>query len=266
MNRKKLISEIKSKNSCLCVGLDSDVEKLPGHLPKDAYGIIEFNKQIIDATRDLCVAYKINTAFYECLGAGGWRAMEETVNYIAGDHFIIADAKRGDIGNTSTQYAKAFFEKLNFDAITIAPYMGKDSILPFLHFEHKWAIILALTSNEGSADFQKLNCEGAHLWQQVLKATKEYGSDENIMYVVGATRADDLKKVRAIVPSHFLLIPGIGAQGGSIAEVMKHGKNKDAGLLINVSRSIIFAGDGKDFAEKAREAALSFKNEMKEYL
>lgn len=248
------------------MGLDSDIEKLPGHLPKNAAGVLEFNKKIIDATHDLCVAYKINTAFYECLGTDGWKIMESTVDYISKDHFIIADAKRGDIGNTSTQYAKAFFEKLRFDAITIAPYMGRDSIDPFLKFENKWAIILALTSNEGSADFQKLKCGNHFLWEEVINNTKQYGTRENIMYVVGATRTDDLEKIRSLIPHHFLLIPGVGAQGGSISAVMAHGKNSDTGLLINVSRSVIFAGKEKDYAEKAREAALSFRNEMKEYL
>ncbi len=266
MNRKKLVAQIRAKHSCLCVGLDSDIEKLPKHLPQTADGILFFNKQIIDATRDLCVAYKINTAFYESLGAEGWKVMEETVKYISGDHLVIADAKRGDIGNTSTQYAKAFFEKIPFDAITVAPYMGKDSISPFLQFKDKWVIILGLTSNAGSSDFQKLNCGNELLWQQVIRVSKEFGTEENTMYVIGATRADDLEKVRAIIPDHFLLIPGVGAQGGSISEVLKKGKNADVGLLINVSRSIIFAGGNEDFAAKAREAALSFKNEMKEYL
>lgn len=266
MDRKKLISEIKAKGSCLCVGLDADIEKLPKHIPQTADGILFFNKQIIDATSDLCVAYKINTAFYESIGAEGWKVMDETVKYISKNHLIIADAKRGDIGNTSTQYAKAFFETMDFDAITIAPYMGKDSISPFLQFKDKWVIILGLTSNAGSEDFQKLKCGDELLWQQVIRKTKEYGTDENILYVIGATRTDDLEKVRRIVPNHFLLIPGVGAQGGSISEVLQKGKNGDVGLLINVSRSIIFAGSNEDFATKAREAALSFKNEMKEYL
>lgn len=266
MNRKKLVAEIKAKHSCLCVGLDSDIGKLPKHIPRTADGILIFNKQIIDATSDLCVAYKINTAFYESLGAEGWNIMEETVKYISDDHLVIADAKRGDIGNTSTQYAKAFFEKMDFDAITVAPYMGKDSIVPFLQFSNKWVIILGLTSNAGSADFQKLKCGEELLWQQVIRTTQEYGTNENIMYVIGATRADDLQKVREIIPNHFLLIPGVGAQGGSISEVLTKGMNTDVGLLINVSRSIIFAGGDEDFAAKARAAALSYKNEMKDYL
>lgn len=266
MNKKILITEIRTKQSCLCVGLDSDIEKIPQHIPRTADGILFFNKQIIDATRDLCVAYKINTAFYESLGVEGWKVMEETVKYISDDHLVIADAKRGDIGNTSTQYAKAFFETMDFDAITVAPYMGKDSISPFLQFQDKWVIILGLTSNAGSSDFQKLNCGNELLWQQVIRVTKEFGTDENTMYVIGATRADDLQKVREIIPNHFLLIPGVGAQGGSISEVLTKGMNTDVGLLINVSRSIIFAGDDEDFASKARAAALSFKNEMKEYL
>lgn len=266
MKRKKLVDEIKKKRSCLCIGLDSDVEKLPPQFSRNAEGVFNFNKEIIDATSDLCVSYKINTAFYESLGTAGWIAMENTVNYIPEDHFKIADAKRGDIGNTGGNYAKAFLMNLPFDAVTVSPYMGADSISPFLQYGGKWAIILGLTSNPGSEDFQKLHCENQLLWQKVLQTTSSYGNDENLMYVIGATRAEDLKSVRTIVPRHFLLIPGVGAQGGKVSDVMNAGMNEDIGLLINVSRSILFAGSGKDFAKAARSAALSFHNEMKEYI
>lgn len=248
------------------MGLDTDLEKIPDHFEKKTSSIFPFNKEIIDATKDLCVSYKINTAFYEVYGAEGWKALEQTVNYIPSTHFKIADAKRGDIGNTSSQYAKAFFENLSFDAITIAPYMGRDSIEPFLKFKNKWSIILALTSNEGSADFQQQLCGEKPLWQSVLEKTSQYGSYENTMYVVGATKANDLKSVREIVPNHFLLIPGVGAQGGSVREVMENGKNEDCGLLINVSRGIIFAGKDRDFAKKARQIAMLYKIEMKNCL
>ena len=266
MNRKEIISQIFKKKSCLCVGLDTDLEKIPDHFEKKPSSIFPFNREIVDATKDLCVSYKINAAFYEAYGAEGWKALEQTVNYIPSTHLKIADAKRGDIGNTSSQYAKAFFENLPFDAITIAPYMGRDSIQPFLKCENKWSIILALTSNEGSADFQQQLCGQKTLWQSVLEKTSQYGSDENTMYVVGATKAKDLKTVRAIVPNHFLLIPGVGAQGGSVREVMENGKNEDCGLLINVSRGIIFAGKDRDFAQAAQNAAAAFQTEMKDYL
>lgn len=266
MNKQQLISEIRAKQTCLCVGLDTDIDKLPAHLSKDAAGMLAFNKAIIDATADLCVAYKVNTAFYESLGAAGWQVLEETAAYIPDTHFRIADAKRGDIGNTSLQYAKAFFETMPFDAVTVAPYMGKDSVSPFLTAQGKWAIILGLTSNPGSEDFQRLPAGDQPLWEQVLQTTSTYGSDENIMYVVGATRAQDLERVREIVPDHFLLVPGVGAQGGSMEEVIRNGKTADIGLLINASRAIIFAGTGRDFDSKAREAALAYHDEMKTYL
>lgn len=266
MNRKELITQIFEKRSCLCVGLDSDIEKLPGHFEKKVSSLLDFNKKIIDATKDLCVAYKINTAFYEAYGSEGWKVLEQTVNYIPSSHFKIADAKRGDIGNTSLQYAKAFFTNLPFDAITIAPYMGKDSIEPFLTFENKWSIILALTSNAGSEDFQQQTINGKPLWQIVLEKTSTYGTVENMMYVVGATKANDLNKIRQVVPDHFLLIPGVGAQGGSVKEVLENGKNDACGLIINVSRGIIYAGSGKDFAKEAHNAALKFQTEMKDYL
>lgn len=266
MNRQGIIEAIRSRKSCLCVGLDPDIAKLPGHLPRNAASITAFNKEIIDATRDLCVAYKLNTAFYEVWGATGWRVMEETVSYIGNEHFLIADAKRGDIGNTSAQYAKAFLENMSFDAITVSPYMGSDSIQPFLGIPEKWVIILGLTSNKGSIDFQKQPAGEGPLWERVLQTTSGYGTMENLMYVIGATQATDLKRVREILPGHFLLIPGVGAQGGSVAEVMANGCNRDCGLLINVSRSIMFAGGGHDFAIAARQAASRFQNEMKDYL
>lgn len=266
MNRQGIIEAIRSRKSCLCVGLDPDIAKLPGHLPRNAASITAFNKEIIDATRDLCVAYKLNTAFYEVWGATGWRVMEETVSYIGNEHFLIADAKRGDIGNTSAQYAKAFLENMPFDAITVSPYMGSDSIQPFLGIPEKWVIILGLTSNKGSIDFQKQPAGEGPLWERVLQTTSGYGTMENLMYVIGATQATDLKRVREILPGHFLLIPGVGAQGGSVAEVMANGCNRDCGLLINVSRSIMFAGSGHDFAIAARQAASRFQNEMKDYL
>lgn len=266
LNRKELISQIGQKKSCLCVGLDSDLKKLPEHFSKNAESVFEFNKAIIDATQDVCVAYKINTAFYESMGTKGWQALENTVRYIPDSHFKIADAKRGDIGNTSAQYAKTFFEAMPFDALTVSPYMGRDSIEPFLQFEGKWVIILALTSNPGSNDFQKLKTGEDTLWQQVLKTTSGYGNASNTMYVVGATQASELKHVRNIIPDHFLLVPGVGAQGGSLKDVMAYGKNTDTGLIINVSRAVIFAGHDKDFAKKSREAAIKYHNEMKTYL
>lgn len=266
MNRKNLINTIREKRSCLCIGLDTDIDKLPSHFSKSPQSVLDFNRQIIDATQDLCVAYKINTAFYEALGSEGWEVMEKTVNYISKNHLKIADAKRGDIGNTATQYAKAFFEKLSFDAITISPYMGTDCIIPFLHYKNKWVIILGLTSNPGSAEFQKQVCGDEPLWERVLKVTAKCSDENNVMYVVGATRGDDIAKVRSVAPRHFFLVPGVGAQGGKISEVMSLGKNDDVGLLINVSRSVIFAGNEKDFASRARDAAMNFRNEMKEYI
>lgn len=266
MNKEKLAAEILKKKSCLCVGLDSDPLKLPEHFSRTPESVWEFNKSIIDATLDTCVAYKINTAFYESMGWKGWQILEKTANYIPDSHFKIADAKRGDIGNTATQYAKSFFEAMPFDAVTVAPYMGRDSIEPFLMFEGKWAIILGLTSNAGSNDFQQLKTGDNYLWQEVIRKTSQFGSPENTMYVIGATKPEEFENIRKIVPDHFLLVPGVGAQGGNLQEVMLNGKNKEGGLLINVSRAIIFAGKGKDFAEKARESALSYHNEMKNYL
>ncbi len=266
MNRKNLIQQIKEKQSYLCIGLDTDVEKIPVHLQSHPDAVFEFNKQIIDATKDLCVAYKINTAFYEAQGVKGWEALEKTANYIPSSHFKIADAKRGDIGNTSHQYAKAFFETIPFDAVTVAPYMGSDSIKPFLEYKDKWTIVLGLTSNAGSKDFQQQRLDGKYLYEEVIKKTAEWGATDNLMFVVGATRAADISSIRKIVPDHFLLIPGVGAQGGSLADVSKYGLNADCGLLVNASRAIIYAGNKENFAEEARAVSLQYQTEMKSYL
>ena len=275
MTRKQLIQQIEQKKSYLCVGLDTDITKIPKHLQSHPDAVFEFNKQIIDATQDLCVAYKINTAFYEALGVKGWEAMEKTVNYIPKDQFIIADAKRGDIGNTSSQYAKAFFETLDFDAITVAPYMGEDSVKPFLEFENKWAIVLGLTSNSGTKDFEQLklvseetNQSGLSefLYETVLKKVSNWGNINNLMFVVGATKATDLVQIRKIIPDHFLLVPGVGFQGGSLKEVSKYGMNADCGLLVNASRAIIYASEEEDFATEARAIAQQYQSEMATYL
>jgi orotidine-5'-phosphate decarboxylase len=263
MNREELISQIKQKKSFLCVGLDTDIKKIPAHLLELENPIFEFNKQIIDATKDLCVAYKPNIAFYESMGVDGWTALQKTLDYIPENIFTIADAKRGDIGNTSNMYAKAFFENMNFDAVTVAPYMGSDSVTPFLEFENKWAIVLALTSNKGSLDFQNIEDKnGKQLFEQVLETSQTWGTDENMMYVVGATRAEQLSKIREIIPSHFLLIPGVGAQGGNLKDVVKYGMNEDCGLLVNSSRGIIYAGNDVDFADRTRKAAQELQQEM----
>jgi len=268
MNRIQLINRIKATGSYLCVGLDTDITKLPKHLKGTPNAVFEFNKAIIDATKDYCVCYKINTAFYEAQGLKGWEAMEQTVNYIPATHFTIADAKRGDIGNTSDQYAKAFFEVMNFDAITVAPYMGEDSVRPFLQYEDKWAIVLGLTSNKGSADFQRIPVGASQrpLYETVLDTISEWGTPNNLMYVVGATQASDLKHIRNLIPNHFLLVPGVGFQGGSLAEVSHYGMTKDCGLLVNASRAIIFASDKEDFAEAAQQVAKEYQSEMQEYL
>jgi len=266
MTKKYLVDQIKGKKSYLCVGLDTSIEKIPEHLQSSNDAVFEFNKQIIDATKDLCVGYKINTAFYESSGIKGWEAMEKTVNYIPPTHFKIADAKRGDIGNTSSQYAKAFFEVLNFDAITVAPYMGYDSIQPFLTYENKWTIVLGLTSNKGSEDFQQLKTGDNYLYETVLKKVSDWGTKENLMFVVGATKATELESIRKIIPDNFLLIPGIGFQGGSLEEVSKYGMNKDCGLLVNASRTIIYAGEHENFANEARIIAQEYQKEMMSYL
>jgi len=255
MNRIDLYNQIRLKKSYLCVGLDSTLEKIPEHLKKTSNPVFEFNRQIIDATAPFAVAYKPNLAFYEYRGIEGWQDLQLTAQYLKSTYpeiFVIADAKRGDIGNTSAMYAKAFFETMNFDAVTVAPYMGEDSITPFLGYKDKFIIILALTSNTGSADFQNvLSADGKPLYTEVLEKSKKWGTEDNIMYVVGATRASEFTNIRKIVPGHFLLVPGVGAQGGSLAEVSDLGMNNQCGLLVNASRSVIFAGNGHDFAEKA---------------
>ena len=263
MTRQELIFQIKQKQSFLCVGLDTDIKKIPTHLLELEDPIFEFNKQIIDATKDFCVAYKPNIAFYESMGVSGWNSLQKTLDYVPNDIFTIADAKRGDIGNTSNMYARAFFENMNFDSITVAPYMGSDSVTPFLKFKDKWAIVLVLTSNKGGLDFQKIEDKnGKQLFEQVLETSKQWGSDENMMYVVGATRTEELLQIRAIVPNHFLLVPGVGAQGGSIKDVAKYGLNSDCGLLVNSSRGIIYAGNDVDFAQKAKVQAKKLQKEM----
>ena len=262
MTKAELIQQIRLKKSFLCVGLDPDLDKLPPHLLETEDPIFEFNKAIIDATKDLCVAYKPNTAFYECHGVKGWESLEKTINYIPKDCFIIADAKRGDIGNTSSYYAKTFFETLPCDAVTVAPYMGSDSVKPFLDFEEKWVILLALTSNQGSLDFQFTESEGTKLYEKVLKKAQEWGTDEQLMFVVGATRAEEIAKVRALAPNNFFLVPGVGAQGGSLDEVVKYGANNECGLLVNSSRGIIYASRGEDFAMAANGEALKIQSEM----
>jgi orotidine-5'-phosphate decarboxylase len=261
----KLISEIKKKQSFLCIGLDVDLNKIPNHLLKEEDPIFAFNKAIIDATHHLCVAYKPNTAFYEAYGIKGWKALEKTINYLNETHpeiFTIADAKRGDIGNTSTMYAKAFFEDLAFDAVTVAPYMGKDSVEPFLAFENKHTILLALTSNKGAFDFQTKTIEGKEVYKHVLETSKSWTNSENLMYVVGATKAEYLGAIRNIIPDSFLLVPGVGAQGGNLQEVCKYGMNASCGLLVNSSRGIIYASHGEDFAEAAAKASKALQEQM----
>ncbi|OXA72750.1 orotidine-5'-phosphate decarboxylase [Flavobacterium aquidurense] len=269
MTTQQLHEQILSKKSFLCVGLDPDLTKIPAHLLETEDPIFEFNKAIIDATHDLAVGYKPNTAFFEAYGIKGWMSLQKTINYINENFpeiFTIADAKRGDIGNTSSMYAKAFFEDLNFDSVTVAPYMGKDSVEPFLAFENKHTIMLALTSNEGAFDFQTLTTNGKELYKQVLETSKTWKNSHNLMYVVGATKAEYFADIRKIVPDSFLLVPGIGAQGGSLSEVCKYGMNDKVGLLVNSARAIIYASKGTDFAEKAREEALSVQKEMEKIL
>lgn len=265
MNVTELISEIRRKKSFLCVGLDTDITKLPEGISRDAEGIIEFNRNIIEATKDFAVAYKLNTAFYEQLGSEGWRVLEKTREMLPSNVLSIADAKRGDIGNTSTMYAKAFFETLDFDALTVAPYMGFDSVEPFLQFDQKITIVLGLTSNKGSADFQTNSLYQPPLYQTVLERVASWGNPNNLMFVVGATKADALNEIRRIVPDHFLLIPGVGAQGGSAVEVCEYGTNSNGGLLINSSRGIIYASSGTDFAEVAREEARKLAQQTAPY-
>ena len=265
MTTKALVEQIRRKNSFLCIGLDVDLNKIPSFLLEKEDPIFEFNKAIIDATHHLCVAYKPNTAFYEAYGLKGWKSLEKTINYLNENYpeiFTIADAKRGDIGNTSTMYAKAFFEDLSFDSVTVAPYMGKDSVEPFLAFKEKHTIMLALTSNQGAFDFQTLTAEEKPLYQQVLETSKGWTGAENLMYVVGATKAEYFKEIRAIVPNAFLLVPGVGAQGGNLEDVCKYGMSENVGLLINSSRGIIYAGQDENFAQASAQKALELQQAM----
>jgi len=286
MTRQQLVDQIFLKKTYLCVGLDTNLTKIPKHLQSHPDAIFEFNKQIIDATKDYCVSYKINTAFYEAEGLKGWEALEKTVSYIPSTHFKIADAKRGDIGNTSAQYARAFFETLNFDAITVAPYMGEDSIKPFLEYENKWTIVLGLTSNKGAKDFElqqilhqtKTGAEAAELaldagshkteflYENVLRTVSEWGTPDNTMFVIGATQADEFVNIRNITPDHFYLVPGVGAQGGSLKDISEKAMTKDCGLLVNVSRAIIYASEKEDFATEAAAIAQQYAVEMASYL
>ena len=282
MTRSQLVEKIFARQSYLCVGLDTDFSKIPAHLKSEPEPVLSFNKAIVDATREVCVAYKINTAFYESMGAEGWEVMEKTVRYIGTDHFTIADAKRGDIGNTAEQYAKAFFETLSFDAITVAPYMGEDSVKPFLQIHGKWGIVLGLTSNAGAADFELQHMismrenleEGVHirkqettpLYEVVMRKVSTWGNPENLMFVVGATQADAFSHIRNISPDHFYLVPGVGAQGGSLEAVSRKAMTKDCGLLVNASRAIIYASGAEDYASAAKAAAKSMQSEMARYL
>lgn len=298
MTRQELVQQIFQKQSYLCVGLDTDSTKIPKHLQSHPNAIFEFNKAIIDATKNYCVSYKLNTAFYEAMGVKGWAAMEETVNYIPSTHFKIADAKRGDIGNTSHQYAKAFFETINFDAVTVAPYMGEDSVRPFLEYDGKWAIVLGLTSNKGANDFEmqrmvvretkdtttetvadKNEDVGysihevsiattyvSFLYEQVLQKVSKWGTPDNLMFVIGATQAEEFVNIRSIIPNHFLLVPGVGAQGGSLKDISEKAMSGECGLLVNASRAIIYASEKEDFAEEARAIAEQYQFEMKNYL
>ena len=270
MNRNQLFEQIKHKKSFLCIGLDPVLNKLPKHLLKYNDPILEFNKQLIDATQDLCVAYKPNTAFYESRGVKGWQTLVDTWKYFPKDLFTIADAKRGDIGNTSAMYAEAFFNEesaeMSFDSITVAPYMGKDSVSPFLNYKDKWVILLALTSNTGSQDFQVKQSDDGKLYEQVITTAATWANSDQLMYVVGATKAEEFKHIRTLAPDNFILVPGVGAQGGSLSAVCQYGLNSQCGLLINAARSIIYASDGLDFAEKAREEALILQQEMEQIL
>jgi len=270
MDYKELVKQIRTKKSFLCVGLDTDLQKIPGHLQNKPNALFEFNKAIVDATAQYCVAYKPNLAFYEAHGLQGWESLAKTVEYIRHHHpnmFLIADAKRGDIGNTATMYARAFFETMDFDAITVAPYMGFDSVKPFIGFKNKWVIVLGLTSNAGAADFQYIpDNNGTPLFMNVIEKSVHWGNQENMMYVVGATKAENLDQIRDAVPNHFLLVPGIGAQGGSLEEVVKYGMTCDINLLVNASRSIIYASDGNDFASAAEKSAHSLQQQMAAFI
>ncbi len=266
MNRQQLIDVIKQRKTFLCVGLDTDIKKIPQHLLSSEDPIFEFNKAIIDATAPFCMAYKPNLAFYESLGVKGWVAFEKTIKYLKANypqHFIIADAKRGDIGNTSAMYARSFFEELDIDSLTVAPYMGEDSVSPFLGYDGKWVILLALTSNKGSHDFQLTeDPQGEKLFEKVLRTSQKWAGADKMMYVVGATQGQAFEGIRKIVPDNFLLVPGIGAQGGSLEEVCKYGMTKDCGLIVNSSRAIIYASNGTDFAEAAAKAASAVQKQM----
>jgi len=266
MTRDELFAAIKRKKSYLCIGLDADLSKIPEHLLSAEDPIFEFNRRIIDATSDFCIAYKPNIAFYEALGSKGWDSLKKTLDYIPKDIFTIADAKRGDIGNTSKLYAKAFFETHSFDSITVAPYMGKDSVTPFLEFDNKWVILLVLTSNQGAYDFQTLKLGDRFLYEKVLQKSQKWGSKDQLMFVIGATKASELENIRSIVPDHFLLVPGIGAQGGNLEEVSKYGMNSKCGLLVNSSRAIIYASKEEKFDIDARKAAKNIQQEMEIYL
>jgi orotidine-5'-phosphate decarboxylase len=267
MNRDDLVAAIRQKGTFLCVGIDPDPKRIPAHLGNGPQAVLAFNKAIIDATRSHCVAYKPNLAFYESMGPEGWQVLRDTIAHIGHSHFLIADAKRGDIGNTAQMYARTFFETYPFHAVTVAPYMGSDSITPFLGWENKWAIVLALTSNAGAADFQlKPTQQGKPLYQEVIEACRQWGTPRNLMYVVGATRPEYLSTIRNLVPEHFLVVPGVGAQGGSLEEVCAHGLNSHVGLLINASRSILYASANEDFAEAAAAEAAKMAAEMKHIL
>jgi orotidine-5'-phosphate decarboxylase len=269
MTRAELFDQIQKKQSYLCIGLDTDLKKIPAHLHSAADPVFEFNRQIIDATADLCVAYKPNIAFYEALGPKGWESLEKTLDYIPKDLFTIADAKRGDIGNTSELYARTFFDYFDFDSVTVAPYMGADSVTPFLIKPGKWVILLALTSNSGSADFQLIKTAGnqeKYLFEAVLEKSQDWASNDQLMYVVGATQTDYVKRVRHLAPNHFLLVPGVGAQGGSLEDISRLAFNDHCGLLVNSSRQIIYAGQQKDFAAKARQEAMAMQHQMADLL
>ncbi len=267
MTRNDLFNQIKKKSSYLCVGLDTDINKIPRHLLNHQDPVFEFNKQIIDATHDLCIAYKPNVAFYEAMGPRGWESLQKTVEYIPKECFTIADAKRGDIGNTSSLYARAFFKEMNFDSITVAPYMGEDSVTPFLEFKGKWVILLAHTSNPGSEDFQLLNSQdGRYFYEEVIMRSQEWSTPDNLMYVVGATHPEKMEGIRRLAPDHFFLVPGIGAQGGSLEEISKTGLNAQCGLIVNSARAIIYASADQDFASEARREALKVQVEMKALL
>jgi len=267
MDKLALFQQIQQKSSFLCIGLDPAVEKIPAHLHREADPLFAFNKAIIDQTADYAVAYKPNIAFYEALGPKGWESLQKTLDYIPKDIFTIADAKRGDIGNTSKLYAKTFFEYMDFDSVTVAPYMGQDSVSPFLEFEGKWVILLALTSNEGSENFQQFkNVEGKVLYQEVLTRSQRWGNENNLMYVIGATRGEKIEDARRLAPGYFFLVPGVGAQGGSLEEVARYGMNATCGLLVNSSRGVIYASSGRDFADAAKREAIALQQEMVTYL